>query len=249
MKYYYLVLAVISSISFSSETIPVAEKKFTLELSATRLVYEEGKNGVDITVYNKQQFPILVQSKVYKENRKDVAPFLVSPPLTRINQGQQTRLKLTMTQNEFDGADSEILYWLCVTGIPPKGGEWWLDERSVTNASINLNVLVNSCIKIFLRPNNLKESAHEYGWKLRFRRVDGGIEVINTTPYHINFSFLKIGGKVVSDISYIKPKSSIIISAPISTKDVSWRLINELGGETATFESKSIMSLGETYEY
>lgn len=240
MKIKFCLLACLSFPSFSMDQIPVAEKKFSLELSATRLIYQRGGKGVDITVYNKQSFPILAQSKVYRENREDLAPFIVSPPLVRINQGGQTRMRLVMSRDEKALVDDrEELYWLCVTGIPPKGGEWWLDKHEINSARININVLVNSCIKVFVRPVSLTSSAHEYGWKLKFKKLKGGVEIINTTPYYINFSYLKIGQSNVDDVSYIGPNSTLQIKNIASLNDnVSWRLVNELGGETVTFESR-----------
>ncbi|NPE97657.1 Dr fimbrial biogenesis chaperone DraB, partial [Escherichia coli] len=66
-----------------------------------------------------QDYPMLVQSEVLSEDQKSPAPFVVTPPLFRLDGQQSSRLRIVRTGGEFP-SDRESLQWICVKGIPPK---------------------------------------------------------------------------------------------------------------------------------
>ena len=68
--------------SAATETkIDATSKTFILHLGATRVIYNPSGNGSTLSVYNNQDYPMLVQSEVLAEDRKGKAPFVVTPPL------------------------------------------------------------------------------------------------------------------------------------------------------------------------
>lgn len=70
---------------------------FRVTLGATRVICPEGAAGAQLSVSNPQSRPMLVQSKVTDEDHKTPSPFLVTPPLFRLEANQQSRLRIIRT--------------------------------------------------------------------------------------------------------------------------------------------------------
>ncbi len=69
-------------------------------MGGTRVVYQEGKREATMTVTNADtQTPYLVQSWVENANAEDKrpVPFVVTPPLFRLEPEQQNVLRITFT--------------------------------------------------------------------------------------------------------------------------------------------------------
>ncbi|EHO3245598.1 fimbria/pilus periplasmic chaperone, partial [Escherichia coli] len=99
--------------------VETTSKVFSLHLGATRVVYNPDSAGETLTVINDQDYPMLVQSEVLAEDQKGAAPFVVIPPLFRLDALQSSRLRIVRTGGDFP-SDRESLQWVCVKGIPPK---------------------------------------------------------------------------------------------------------------------------------
>lgn len=107
MKNFNVLTKVVFCLSFLSSAFPTYAADdvkvtqntsvFKLKLSATRLIYEQGSDGAAITVTNPQDWPMLVQSKVFEEDKVTAAPFIVTPPLFRLNPGQQNKMWVVQT--------------------------------------------------------------------------------------------------------------------------------------------------------
>ncbi|WP_323373108.1 fimbria/pilus periplasmic chaperone [Serratia symbiotica] len=50
-------------------------KEFTLKLGTSRVIYHANSSGAMLSVINEQDYPILVQGKVYAEDKKSTPPF------------------------------------------------------------------------------------------------------------------------------------------------------------------------------
>ncbi|MCZ5740328.1 fimbria/pilus periplasmic chaperone [Escherichia coli] len=88
--------------SAATETkIDATSKTFILHLGATRVIYNPSGNGSTLSVYNNQDYPMLVQSEVLAEDRKGKAPFVVTPPLFRLDGLQSSRLRIVRTGGVF----------------------------------------------------------------------------------------------------------------------------------------------------
>lgn len=83
-------------------------------MGGTRVVYQEGKREATMTVTNADmQTPYLVQSWVDNASAEDKrpAPFVVTPPLFRLEPEQQNVLRITFTGGALP-ADRESMFWL-----------------------------------------------------------------------------------------------------------------------------------------
>ncbi|EGK4669813.1 hypothetical protein IO967_004851, partial [Escherichia coli] len=70
---------------------------------------------------------------------------------------------------------------------------------------LNINIMVNNCIKLIMRPaslENIKDAS--YGDKLRWSINNGKLTVENPTPYYINFSEIKLNGKNITPPVFVK---------------------------------------------
>ncbi len=109
-------------------------------VGGTRLVYPGGKKEATITVKNPDDIPYLVQSWVNADLEGNVkAPFLVTPPLFRLNGGKENTLRVVKTAQALP-EDRESVFWLSVKTVPPeaegKGNHLQIACAPASNCSI-----------------------------------------------------------------------------------------------------------------
>ncbi|EEC7775281.1 fimbrial biogenesis chaperone [Escherichia coli] len=234
-------------LSFLFFTIPVAHSEvvttsrtYSLVLGVSRVVFHEDMDSYEVTVSNKQDYPILVSSKINNsENNRIDSSYVVSPALFRLEANQKNTITIVKSSDVFP-KDVESLNWLCVKSIPPTEGSAWVGNSTVRNrTSLNVNVLIDSCIKIFSRPASIKNiSDASYGSQLIWSRKDGRLTGYNPTPYIMNFNSIKISGKSLVPPVSLNPYSSFNVDVPIKKgSHVKWSLINDYGGESDLFEA------------
>ncbi|EGH1800931.1 pili assembly chaperone PapD, partial [Salmonella enterica] len=136
----------------SEQKLNLNTKSFSVKLGATRVIYHAGTAGTTLSVSNPQNYPILVQSSVKAEDKSSPAPFLVMPPLFRLEANQQSQLRIVRTGGDMP-TDRETLQWVCINAVPPE------DEPSDTQAkgaTLDLNLSINVCDKLIFRPDAVK---------------------------------------------------------------------------------------------
>jgi chaperone protein EcpD len=180
-KIFALTIILISGIAQSSVVI-----------SGTRVIYPANSRDVNVHLNNAGEFPSLIQTWVDNGDPKakpeniDV-PFLLSPPIFRIDPGKGQNLRLVYTGDELPG-DRESVFWLNVLEIPPKPGEE-IGENY-------LQFAVRSRLKIFFRPLNLKgdpsKAAAAVTWKLSSDNNNWIIRAQNPTPFHVSMAEVKL---------------------------------------------------------
>lgn len=217
-------------------------RNYSVGLGQTRIIYNPATSGSVISVNNPNDFPVLVQGSVKSMNEKDgAAPFMVTPPLFRLDPRQQNRLRVVMTQ-DLKVKDKESLYWLCAMGIPPKLGDAWAEgsesAKRTNTASINVNVRMSMCIKLIVRPDTVKGRPQDVASSITWRHEGDKLIASNPTPFYMNLKALSIGGKTVSDMDYIPPMDSRSFGVPGGISgQVSWTIVNDLGGDSGPYEA------------
>lgn len=219
-----------------------SSKKFSLHLGSSRVIYNLNSKGSFLTVNNDHDYPILVQSEVLMEDREKKAPFVVTPPLFRIDALQSSRVRIVRTGGNFP-EDRESLQWLCVKALPPKEGDIWAKdwhEKADDKVHIKLQFSVNTCIKLFVRPSTVNGHSEDVAGKIKWQKVGNKLKGTNPTPFYINLSELKIGGNALGH-HYIAPFSSFETVLPVNTTgNVQWKVITDYGGVSGQFESELI---------
>lgn len=149
-------------------------------------VYPAQKKEVDVRLHNNGKSPVVVQSWLDTGDPRQPpdairTPFVLMPPITRLDEGHSQVLRLVYTGEPLAG-DKESVFWLNVLEIPPK---------SKADARANeLQFAFRTRIKVFFRPEKLPsdpESAmSQLSWKLI--SVDSGyaLEINNASAYHVS---------------------------------------------------------------
>ncbi|MEQ4987380.1 molecular chaperone [Proteus vulgaris] len=217
------------------------KKEFRLKLGASRVIYNsEDKKGTSFTIYNEQDYPILAQVYVLDENRgKKDNNFILTPPLVKLDANQQSRIRIIDT--DYNKSEKiETLNWLCVLGVPPKEADVWVDDKTketLDKANINFQVSVTNCIKLLTRPPSLKKASENFANDLQWKVINNKIEVINPSPYYINFDSIYINDRQVHYAGYIPPFGSneyeIINKSNIY--NIKWSVITDFGGITEKY--------------
>ncbi|MFP1722285.1 molecular chaperone [Lonsdalea quercina] len=202
-----------------------------INLDRTRVVFDGAEPSSTVTLTNENgTHPFLAQSWLTdSEHRKISAPLMVLPPLQRIEAGGRTLIRVTKTSGiDQLPQDRESLFYLNVREIPPKP-----DKANV------LQIAVQSEIKVFYRPQNIKPVKNEV-WqrRLNIRKSGQQLVVENPTPYYITVSNIqrhsgeKVAPSLLKNRAFmIAPKStlSVDIKDP-SVREFSLFYVNDFGG-------------------
>lgn len=154
-------------------------------------------------ILNEGARPVLIQAWVDTGNERMAvehiqAPFIVDPPVFRLDSGQSRRLRILMT--ELPAAlpgDRESVFWFNVMEIPPK-------PNSAADGNY-LQISFRTRLKLFFRPDSIAGYAQPEQDAMRFsmRRDAFGARVLhieNRTPLHqtvIALSVVSAGGERV----------------------------------------------------
>ncbi|MFJ2279739.1 molecular chaperone [Pseudomonas sp. NPDC087803] len=161
-------------------------------LGGTRLIYPAGEREVTIALANKGVTPSLVQSwmddgATNSTPENSSAPFFVMPPISRIEGQASQTLRIL-----FNGAklpeDKEAVFYLNVLEIPPVAAN--------SKDKNNLLLAVQSRIKVFYRPEKVKETLEEAAKTLKWHLIkeDGQwkLSCTNNSPLHISFANIQV---------------------------------------------------------
>lgn len=195
-------------------------------VGGTRVIYDSAKRETSISVRNPEKInPYLIQSWVENEQESDTrkTPFIITPPLFRLDPDQENVLRIVHTGSPLPN-DKESLYWLNIKSIPSS-------TKTDTN---QLLISVKTRIKLIYRPAALNSNAAEAYKQLIFTRQGNQLQVTNPTPYYIAFFSVMVGDKEVKNAGTVEPMSSLSWVLPAGAgSSVSWSAINDYGGITS----------------
>jgi chaperone protein EcpD len=224
----------------------------SVTIEGTRVVYPSDAKEVTIKLSNNEKRPSLVQTWLDNANQdagpgKADVPFVLTPPVSRIDPGKSQTLRLSYTGEPL-AKDKETLFWLNVLDIPPKTKS---ESDAGSGDQARLNFAFRTRIKVFFRPAGLPFPVTDAPSKLQWKLVpaDKGkgyaFEVTNPTPYHISFSSisLKVGDRTFTSLEnkgMVAPNGTQRFAAmpdvtamPGSGAKVAFEIINDYGGKQA----------------
>ncbi|HID0997195.1 TPA: fimbrial biogenesis chaperone [Enterobacter roggenkampii] len=189
-------------------------------IGGTRVVYDGNKKEASIDVNNPDKTPYLIQSWVETLNGgAEKAPFIITPPLYRLDGGQQNIERVVVIGNL--PQDKESLYWLNIKAIP-----------SAPKKDNTLQIAIKTRIKLIYRPAGLKsQQPQELSHQLTWRRNGNQLQVTNPTSYVINFNEISLGGKKIENVSYVLSGESMNFTLPAgaNSTSVNYKVINDYG--------------------
>lgn len=190
-------------------------------VGGTRLIYDGGKKEASLSVTNSDTNPYLIQSWAETQSGgTEKAPFIVTPPLYRLEGNQQNVMRIVRTGGNLP-EDRESLYWLNVKSIPAVGGN--------KDSANTLQIAVKTRIKLIYRPAGLKGVPEDVADKLTWSQSGQRLTVTNPTPFVMNFQQVKVGGQDVKDATFVLPMSSATFTT-LASGSVSWKIITDYGG-------------------
>lgn len=192
-------------------------------IGSTRVIYPAEKKAVSLTVMNDKTSGVyLVQSWIESNVKGNSSPFIITPPLFRINSGEDNLLRIVFVGGQLP-QDRESVFWINVKSIPA------IDDSA--EAENTLQMVMRSRIKLFYRPADLP-STPEMSWKnLDIHQEGDQLIIKNTGAYYVSLYSLTIDGKEYNDVSMVPPKSQIVLIAK-KVSQVTWRAINDYGAIT-----------------
>ncbi|WP_058962476.1 fimbrial biogenesis chaperone [Type-E symbiont of Plautia stali] len=195
----------------------------SVTVGGTRLIYHGAEKEASLSVSNsKDANPYLIQSwlEVSEESSKKT-PFIVTPPLFRLDGGHENTLRVIYAGDGALPGDRESLFWLNVKSIPSM-------EKSNQN---RLLIAVKTRIKLFYRPAELSNEKASEAWRKLNAIRNGKLVIIsNPTPFYISLFSLRIEGNVVNHPPMISPFGTVSITG--QGDEVFWTAINDYGGVT-----------------
>ncbi|AZC22615.1 fimbrial biogenesis chaperone [Pseudomonas sessilinigenes] len=203
----------------------------SVTLGGTRVILGEQDREASIPVKNAGRAPYVIQAWVDAGEGKTKTPFVVTPPLSRLDPGMENILRIMRISNNLP-TDRESVFWLNVKEIPEKA-----KEDNV------LQIAMRTRIKLFYRPSALEgkpaESRHQLKWAVIPGNSSTGsvLKIENPTPYYITFTSFKINqGQQEINAQMVPPKGESVysLSSVNIQKDIDVRFttINDYGGET-----------------
>lgn len=209
----------------------------SVQLVGTRLVFPAADKEASILAVNKDGADVMIQSWIepYSADVSQDVPFVLTPPLSRLNSGKQQNLRV-LYQGQGLPTDRESVFWLVVQEIP--------QEPKTKNT---LQIAVRQRIKLFYRPTGLPGKSEEVPAKLRWRVVQRegkpALEVSNPTAFHVSFSevALRSGGQLHAvPMEMLMPGATQTVevkdasAAELSGARVEFSVLNDFGSNVGT---------------
>lgn len=181
----------------------------SLVVGSTRIIYNQGDKEVSVKISNPGKQPVLVQSWIDNGNtqlepEKIKTPFIISPPLTRVDPDKGQTLRLSFIGAPLT-AGRESVFWLNVLEIPPV---------SVQKDKNQLQVAFRTRIKLFYRPKGLQGDANSSVQNLILQKQGRALKLTNSTPYFISLSQIEVmqhGKKIAIPADMVSPNGSELI--------------------------------------
>ncbi|PVZ82618.1 long polar fimbrial chaperone LpfB [Serratia sp. S1B] len=191
-------------------------------VGGTRLIYDGNKKESSLSVSNPDKKAYLMQSWVETTGGVEKAPFIITPPLFRLDGGQENVLRVVRAGGNLP-TDKESLFWMNIKAIPSS------EENSDKNT---LQLAIKTRIKLIYRPQGLQGTPDEVADKLTWQRSGNELVVTNPTPFYMNFNNVSVAGKRLENATFVAPGTSAKFALPngVSGGKVSWNIINDYGG-------------------
>lgn len=224
--------------------IGIAPAHATVVIAGTRVVFPAAAGETTVRLTNQGAQPALVEAWIDDGDASATpetakVPFLITPPLARMNAGKGQSLRIVFTGKALPG-DRESLYWLNVLEIPPK------PKQTPGDAQNTLQFAIRSRLKLLYRPANLAGNPLTAGQQLSFKAVADGpgyaLEVRNPTPYYVTINTLTVHAGSATDTAasgMVAPMGTLRLplkathAAPAAGSVVDYAIINDYGASSS----------------
>lgn len=145
---------------------------------------------------------------------KQRAPYLITPPMFRLDEGQTRDLQVRAADTRTLPTDRESLLWINILDVPASSA-----------SAMQLDVAMRWRLKLFHRPAGMTGSPSEAPAQLRWRMQPGNdgtsvIQVENPTPYYVSLAELRLDAVHIPlppDHAQLPPKGSWSIDSGVAS--------------------------------
>ena len=203
-----------TAVSFSSHASVTPDR--------TRLVFNESDKSISVTLRNNDPtLPYLAQSWIEDaKGNKISSPLAVLPPVQRIDAMMNGQVKVQgLPDINKLPADRESVFYFNVREIPPK-----------SNKPNTLQIALQTRIKLFWRPANIRLIPEDAAPKVKWRREGRNLIAENPNPIHISVMDVIVDGHDVP-LNMIRPFETLTLPLPANSAggQMTWRFINDYG--------------------
>ncbi|WP_438442213.1 fimbrial biogenesis chaperone [Kluyvera georgiana] len=202
-----------------------------VQVGRTRIIFDANKKEVALALTNTdEQLPWLIQSWTDIGDEKTRGPFIVTPPLFRLDGKKEQSLRITWNGTPLP-EDKESLFYMNVRTIPATAKE---DESKNV-----LRLIYKTRIKLFWRPKKISGTPTESCAKLQFTRSGNVLKVTNKNTFYAVFDSLHLGAVALKQADMVAPFSdaSFPLNAQPSTNQVTWRCISDYGSPSQQYSA------------
>ncbi len=205
-----------------------------------RYVYNESdRGGISIDMVNGNQESYLMEAWVNNtdedillpkgNNTTESVPFIILPPLKKMDPGVQTSWNIRRISNQVNGIDipkdRESLFWISIRGIPS-------EEKEKNENSVHLNIVPTFYFKLLYRPKDIEElKTSKLAKEIKLSTKKNILTIENPTPFYFTFDYLKVSGSNIRNGEReitLTPFSTKKITLPNSTNGkIEWRFTDE----------------------
>ncbi|EKT4521823.1 fimbria/pilus periplasmic chaperone [Pseudomonas putida] len=216
-------------------------------ITGTRVIYPSAQKEVTVKMNNDGSRPVLMQAWVDSGNPKTKpsesrAPFVLSPPVARIDPGKGQSLRMMFSGASPLAADKESIFWLNVLEIPPTPEN--AEDKNL------LHMAFRTRIKVFYRPSGLQGAPSQAISQLQWQVVPEGkgyaLQAYNPSAYHVSLAnaALVLGGQrhAGSEVDMVGPGQTrqfalpSLDARPVSGARVEYSAINDYGAHVQEFK-------------
>ncbi|WP_368910617.1 molecular chaperone [Proteus vulgaris] len=209
----------------------------SIEINKDKFIFIESKNQEVIEIKNSINSDYFIQSWIshYDENNDFELPFMITPPLFKIEKDEDYSLKIFKI-DEIKKKDRETLYKINIKRIP-------VLSDSDDNKNL-LHISMNSVYNLIYRPISIEKNAVDAYKKIEFLKNQNNEFIINNpTPY-----FITLLNVHLENISLISKSITIPPFKKYNTKNkikkdglIKWKTIDQYGVEIKAID-KAIMN-------
>lgn len=218
-------------VCFTTFAFPLLTHSAGVQIGRTRIIYEASKKEVALSLTNKEtDLPWLIQSWTDNGDGKTRGPFIITPPLFRLDPQKEQNLRITWSGQALP-TDRESLFYMNVRTIPAVDKNE--DQKNV------LRLIYKTRLKLFWRPTGLHGTPIDACKNLHFSHHSGQLQVTNDGDFYSVFDNLKVGNTSLKEAELVAPKAMMQFSLPpaANSSHVAWRCITDYGNATEEFTS------------
>ena len=196
-----------------------------VSIGGTRLIYLSSENEADISVQNTNtDAPVLIQSWVSDIGDENKSPFIVTPPLFRLDAGNTNDLRVIQTSGQLP-KNKESLFVLNIKVIPQNSGK---------EGEYILQFEIKNQLKLIYRPLGLSGSSLAAAKNLHWSISGHQLHAVNPSPYYVTVTSFTLGNqqsKTAADQSVLAPggRQDYTVPAGSTAQSISWNTLDDFG--------------------